>query len=231
MEQNELLFYGKEIVRHKKFWFHEKSDRPLLECYIGLYASDNLPSTMESLPNGKLLPENIDTDAFLKDCDYLYEVHREINDDYPFVGSPIFFIPWMEAIMGCPIISSRNSIWAQKCIDNINSWSWDTQLLYNNLWLNKLLEIMKSLIKHSNGKYTLSNTMMRGPLDILAAMRGIDKLLLDFFDYAQKVKEALAFCTDVFVKVGKAQLDMIPDSKNGYMPGHGVSGYGPQIKP
>lgn len=203
---------------HRRFLQGERMERPLIGVNLGFYANDRYPSTMSALPNGPISPDDIHTDLFLQDCDRLYRAHSEIDDDYPFVASPLVYVPWMEAIMGCRIVASPSSLWAEPCESNWRHLR-SHGLEPTNPWYLKLLEMMQELIAHSDGRFPLSATMMRGPADILAAMRGASQLPLDLVDEPNAVKDALDLCAEAWIEVAKAQLAVIPHSETGYLDG------------
>ena len=204
--------------RQKLFWEHQPADIPLFGLNIGMHANQHCPLTMEALSGGIVHPEDINIEFFLKDCDNLYLAHKEIDDDYPFVASPFVYIPWMEAIMGCPIMASESSVWAEACVSDWERWQW-IEPVQENSWTDKLLETMGALVEHANGRYPVSATMMRGPSDILAAMRGAGQLPLDLLDFPDMMKKAVEECTDAFIAIAKEQHKLIPYSDEGYMDG------------
>lgn len=214
----ELDVFGDSLHIHEAYWCRQRMDRPLVGILPGWTAQDRFPATRAALPEGPLAPEDIPIDLFLADCDRLYQVHRQIGDDYPFTASPFIWIPWMEAITGCPVQVSNASIWAEPCVPNWDSWEWRAPDL-GDPWPRKLLEMMEALVEHSEGRYPVSATMMRGPLDMLAAMRGAANLPLDIVDQPEVVAHALEACADTWIKLAKAQIKLIPESGCGYMDG------------
>ncbi|MDO8686033.1 MAG: uroporphyrinogen decarboxylase family protein [Clostridiales bacterium] len=210
--------YGKVLEKHRAFWEHRPSDRPLLGCNIGMFVHHHCPLTMKGIPEGIVKPDDINVQLFLEDCENLYLAHKELGDDYPFIASPFVFIPWMEAIMGCPVRASESSIWAEPCVNDWETWEWKS-IIGENPWMHKLLEIIEVLVKHAAGRFPVSATMMRGPSDILAAMRGAGQLPLDMLDYPDRMRNAVRLCADAFIEIGKEQLKRIPDSDEGYMDG------------
>jgi hypothetical protein len=91
-------------------------DRPLLGCSVGYYMHEAFPKLCASLPRGRVEPEDILLDAFLEDCEGLLRLHSEIGDDYPFVGVPFLYLPWMEAIMGCPVRAAESAMSAEPLV-------------------------------------------------------------------------------------------------------------------
>ena len=219
--------FGDSIERHQAFWQRQETHRPLLGCHIGLFVNEQFPRLMETIPPGLVEPEDIRVDPFLEDCEHLYQSYREVGDDYPFVAAAFAYIPWMEAIMGCPIQSSPTSFWAEPCIRDWESWHWQPQVL-ENLWAQKLLELERALVEHSRGRYPVAPTLMRGPSDMLAAMRGAAQLPLDLLDSPDLMRRAIELCAKVWMEMAQAQLALIPESSEGYMAGgHGIRTWAP----
>jgi hypothetical protein len=198
--------------------FLNRSGRPLLGCTIGAFAHHHLPNAIKALPDGILKPEDINIDAFLLDCENLYEAHQKLGDDFPLVAAPCTFIPWMEAILGCPIKASGNTIWAEHCVSDTKGWKIPGKL-DDNPWTVKLLELIDILLKRSNGRFPVSLTLMRGPADIMSAMRGGNVFPVDMLDDAERMHDIAQQCGEAFITIAKYQHEHIPDEKWGYIDG------------
>ena len=157
-------------------------------------------------------------------------MHKELGDDYVFVGSPFKFVPWMEAIMGCPIMGSPSSLWTEPCVSDWESWHWERPTM-ENPWAMKLLELMRALADSSRNRYPVSATLMRGASDVIAAMRGAVQLPLDAMDCPGLVREAAEFCMDLRIELSKAQQALIPYCPDGYMDGDNGLRYWCPVKP
>lgn len=213
--------------RYLAFLRRGETDRPLIGCNAGSYADQRFPRMMESLPVGKIGPEDVDVNLFLTEYADLLGNNGRTGDDYPLVMAPFVYVPWMEAIMGCPIISSPNSLWAEPCVDDWRSWDWDGRAL-ERPWAEKLIELMRGLVKLSDGRIPVAPTLMRGPSDIMAAMRGATRFSTDTIDFPDEVRRIARICADVWIEVGKAQLDIISECGDGYMAGdHGLRVWAP----
>ena len=198
-------------------YLKKENTRPLFGCTLGMFTQEHYPRATAALPERELCPEDIDIAAYLADCDDLYAAHELMNDDFPFVAAPMTSIPWMEAIMGCPIKSKNNSVWAEPCVDD---WAdWTPQDLDRNPWLMKLREMTCALVEHSAGRYPVSVTLMRGPADMLSAMRGAQNYVWDMIDETEQMKEIAEKLADIYIYTAKAQLDLIPDYPDGYICG------------
>jgi hypothetical protein len=170
---------------------------------------------MRKIAPGPVKPEDIPLPELLEDFDERWQLQRDIGD-FPFTCSPFPGIPWLEAIAGCTIMSSPTSFWAEPCLKDLSSWPQDQPVL-ENPWTRRLLEIMKALVEHAQGRYQVSPTLMRGPADILSAMRGATSFSMDFLDTPELVPSALEKCAHIWRTVAQAQLDIIPESSEGYI--------------
>lgn len=205
------------LARHKAFWNSEETDRPLLGINVGFFIGQRFPRVMAKMKEGPVVPEDIPVEEYLADCDEMYELHRGLGD-YPFVGAPFVGIPWLEAIAGCPIMASKTGFWAEPCVTDWKAHRWDDSFI-ENPWARKLLELMKALIEHSGGRYQAAPTLMRGPADVLSAMRGAADLAIDLMDDPDAVLPSVRKAARLWREVGAAQLALIPDSAAGYIAG------------
>lgn len=202
-------------------------DRPLLGCNLGMFLDERYPRTAQSLPDRPLEPDDLDEDAFLADCEDLYRRHVALGDDYPYTGCALKFVPWMEAIMGCPIKASLSSMWAEPCADSLADCR--RRLAPEGRWARKLLQMLQAVADDARGRYPVSATLMRGPADILSAMRGAAEFPLDVMDFPEEVKRTLDLCAEVWVEIEKAQLAIMPESERGYFDGdRGMRFWAPQ---
>ncbi len=203
----------------RAFWNREQTSRPLFGCNVGFFMHQTYPTLVATLPKGLVKPEHIRVDLVLKDLEDLYQIHRQLDDDFPFVAVAFPYVPWMEAIMGCPVQNSGTSMWAETMIEDWSAWSWEQPSLQSNPWAQKLLELTEALVERSAGRYFVGATLMRGISDMLSAMRGARRFPLDCYDCPDVVHRAAELCAGVWVAVGKAQLDLLPCSPSGYVSG------------
>jgi hypothetical protein len=204
-------------ARHQGFWERQPAQHPLLGINVGFALDETFPRTMAQISDGPLKPDDLPLEAFLQDCDALALAHAGLGD-YPYVAAPFVGVPWLEAIAGCPIVASRNSFWAGPCIDDWDAWRWPESFI-DNAWTRKLLELMDALAAHAAGRYQIAPTLMRGPLDILAAMCGGAAMVLNLMDQVPEVLPAIDALSRLWSEVARAQLARIPASAGGYVAG------------
>ena len=199
------------------FWEGGNSDRPLISFWIGSFLiSDLYPNSMNLLPNGSLLPHQIQMELFQQDFGDLFKKNSHSVSDVPWAAFPIMTIPWLEAILGCQIMKKGSNIWAEPFVEDYEQFiNYDIDL-QNNPWLDKLLDFTKWLVSFAEGLFPVSTCLMRGPSDLLSALRSPSRMCLDFYDFPEKVSLALDKITDVWIKVAKFQHELIPEFMGGY---------------
>ena len=204
---------------HQVFLNREPVDRPLIGSWLfGFYVHQQYPSVAAALEPGPIQPDDIPINLFLQDVDALCEAYAELDDDYPFSMGAFYGVPWMEAIMGCPVHFTGTNMYSTPIIDDWLDYDWP-QPTMDNPWAQKLLEFLDALVRHSAGRFACGPTLMRGPADMCSALRGGTNLALDLYDHPEQVHRMAELCADIWIEVGKAQLDSVPESTEGYLVG------------
>lgn len=121
-------------------------------------------------------------------------------------------VPWVEAIAGCPLYHKRGNFRAEHGLD----YGHLAELKIHQDWLEKLVEFTQWLAELSDGRFPVALCLMRGPADLLAALRGAERSIYDLIDYPQQVDPALQILTDIWIQVAHAQLEHIPAFAGGY---------------
>ncbi|MGO9310753.1 MAG: hypothetical protein ACLQDL_17230 [Spirochaetia bacterium] len=211
--------------RNEAFLARKAVGRPL----VGIHIWDReyrrmYRETNRSIPEkGEVKPEHIDTESFLRDVGNLLRQNEKIGGDLFWPVVSYVYLPWMEAIVGCPIYASENTFYTKPCIDSWNDFHEDTDLSANR-WLAKLLELQKALVDEIGGAYPLSSSShLRGPVDMMAAALGQTRLPLECFDNPEKIQKMCAAYSRVLLDVAHMQNEISAASGFG---GSTVNGYG-----
>jgi len=222
---------AKRITMHEAFIARQEMARPLIGVHIWdreyrkMYRETNA-----TIPEkGEVRPEQIETERFLRDVERLLSMNEQIGGDLYWPVVPYVYIPWMEAIIGCPIYSSENTFYAKPCIDSWSDFREDPDLS-GNTWLAKLLELQKALVKKIGGAYPLSSSShLRGPVDMMAAALGQTRLPLECYDNPERIQAMCASYSRAFLEVAHMQNEITATAGFG---GSTVNGYGvwtPQV--
>jgi len=203
-----------DTARCKAFWAREETDRPLLTAWVGSYEVPTLyQKGLSQTPEGEITPADIDCEAFREDYEKLFENHRELDIDVPWAGFPLLVVPWVESITGCPLYHKGGNFRAEHWLDTYERLD---ELTINQDWLDKLVGFTRWLVELSGGRFPVALCLMRGPADLLAALRGAERSVYDLIDHPEQVGRALQTLTDIWIQVAHAQLEHIPTFAGGY---------------
>jgi len=215
------------FYRIKAFLNREEIDRPL----IGIHTWDPnfkklYKETNKTIPENRIIsPDDIIIENFLKDIGRIISMNEEIGADLFWPVVSYVYIPWMEAIIGCPVYSSETTFFAEPFIHNWeNFFNKEIDVSHNNKWLSKLLEMQSALVECVGDSYPISSSShLRGPVDMMAAALGQTRMPLELYDNPDKIERMCSLYSNVFIKVAKLQNEITSKSKFG---GYTVNGYG-----
>ena len=108
---------AKRLDRHEAFLERRPVERPLVRSWkSGYYPAEQFPSgTSRWRPGTILQPEDVSFAPFADDYQRLYESQRS-DGDFGYVASAYWGIPWLEAIMGCPVTVATANCCAKPCL-------------------------------------------------------------------------------------------------------------------
>ncbi len=228
------------LEKHRAFWNMEAVEKPLLR--VTQYRSTGFgqqPAKMRlPLADGTMASEDVfylepgmlSPERFAPRDERPSAVPAASGDVFP-VLAPFTKVPWMEAILGCPIRVSlpSSSMWSEPALGS--DWYKDSKTLkLNDRWREKLLEFTEFLSEKSGEAYQVSNTLMRGPSDMVDALIGERNLCMGIYDHPGEIRELMMICADVFVDAARAQLDRISPFQGGYCNLFGIWAPGSSIR-
>jgi hypothetical protein len=210
------------IGLHESFLACAPADRPLLGAWLGGYfPAAQFARGVAGWREGQVLsPGDVRLEPFAADYDRLFQIHRDVADDFFYVGSAYWGLPWLEAILGCPVVAGRESCWAEPCLGE------DEQLpaaadLHDNSWFKCLADFTRELVELSAGQFPVCPPLLRGPGDAAAAMRGGMVLVMDCIDRPEAARQLFAHCAGVRLEVVRRLAEIIPPWRGT----HAVGGY------
>lgn len=211
------IIFDEKLKRHYQFWNKEEMKRPLIGFRVGSdYPTEDFKEAQAlGKYDGAITPDMIEVRAFLEDYEELYKKHAQVDEDSFWVATPFPGFPWMEAIMGCEIRGLGNNFWAKSFLRTLEKVK-NVKFLPTDPWFQKLLEFTKALVNHSRSRYPVGQPILRGPTDIMGALRGQSQLVYDLYDSPSQIERCMRIITDVFVQVVKTLQDMIPEFHGGH---------------
>ncbi|BCV19952.1 hypothetical protein [Moorella sp. Hama-1] len=209
------------LERHKRFWEQEETDRPLVGFRIinsyfpAEWFQAGLPLLQDNL---EIKPEMLDAQAFAAECEAMYEAHEALGQDFFWTAEPFTAVPWLEAMAGCKIYASPNSLWAAHWLED---WTQVEHLCLEpeNPWLQKYQEFLRALTAVSCGRFPIGQPILRGPLDVFSALRGASRYVLDFYDYPTEVQALINRLAAMFIALVRSHITTVPPFHGGYAMG------------
>src|SRR5680860_99464 len=96
-----------ERVENFKHFYRRENKRPLFGFTLGSEYPLFRYNSAKNLPEDRpLKPDDFMVEEYMEDCDRLFEEHEECGGDFIWTGSIFWGIPWLEAILGCPIYTN-----------------------------------------------------------------------------------------------------------------------------
>lgn len=206
------------LQRHYAFWQCGAADQPLIGItrwpYIPIQAFD----WGLNFDQGILDPKMLAIDHFMPQYEEVYSTKGLLDGDLFWIAQPPGAVPWMEAIVGCPVHFSKTSgnMFTQPVIYDLNRVSQLGQLS-DNVWFQKLIEFAKGLVKLSQGRFPVAVPITRGPWDMVAALRGMTNLYLDLHDHPRELRRLAEACANVWIQVTRELSKIIPPWQGGFV--------------
>jgi hypothetical protein len=178
------------IDRHEAFLECRAVDRPLLGYWVGgYYPGEQFPRGASSWQNTTVLrPDDVSFAAFAADYKDLYQAHRACDDDFFNVGSAYWGIPWLEAILGCPMAVAAANCRAEPCLRGLDDAAMLSVDLDASPWFRVLLRFTRDLFEFSRGRFPVCPPLLRGPGDIASSMLGGQALVTGLIDEPESMR-------------------------------------------
>ncbi|MGA2256399.1 MAG: hypothetical protein ABSG53_17250 [Thermoguttaceae bacterium] len=181
------------IARHEAFLECRPVNRPLLGFWIGgYYPAEQFPGGTARWRSGQRLdPQDIDFGQFADDYEFLYQAHRAADDDFFYVGSAYWGIPWLEAILGCQVSVVAANCRAETFLSDPRDFAGLDSDLDADPWLDAVLRFNEELVRFADGRFPVCPPLLRGPGDVASAMLGGTGFVTGLIDQPDAMRRLL----------------------------------------
>lgn len=206
-----------ERVEGFRSFYRFENSRPLLGFFWGSEYPLFRYAASETLPtNRALVPEDFPVEPYVDDAKRLFEEHEKCGGDFIYAASAFWGIPWLEAIIGCPIVADRRT-------GSISSRPPETSitperiadLTPENPWIIKMGEFLEALSEAGRGSFPLGTTRLRGISDLLSALFGPEKMIFQMMENRDLVSGISEKLADGIIELGRFQVERIPEFHGG----------------
>lgn len=202
----------KEKVAFMKSCYNRNNQKPAMGFFVGNEYPNIRYKCYSDLPTSRpLKPEDFPIEPFLEECERLYNEHLACPGYLFWTGTPFWGIPWVEAMLGCNIYFNKGSqsIYSSPIHPSITPDDIPEFNLYNP-WITKLLDFYKALETHSDGRYPIGTTRIRGLADILSALLGGEEFIMRAVLNPDSIKDLLNKITPFYRHLMNTQIEVIP---------------------
>jgi hypothetical protein len=158
-----------------------------------------------------------------------------LGDLLPF-SQPFFKIPWIEAMLGCPITMTEGQIWVQRHPGGARAVLRQGKNLEHNPWLQLYCAFLSQLRSRLDDRFPVTaNTLLRGPSDLVANILGVEEACVGWIEQPELMAKLMRVCTDAHLAVIEAGYEMLEPyadgpAEGGYMSGWGIWAPGPVVR-
>ena len=202
------------------FWNKERAHRPLVGIYDErVFMPINFLRRSFSRPT--VNPGDVTEDLVMTDYEYSFRNRPVSCDDLIAFSAPWRGVPWLEAACGCPVRYAEGSLAPAHFVEAPDALA-DLPIPAPNGWFDCMRQETERLQAQQPADCWISPSILRGPSDVLAAMRGMKEFYLDLHDDPQAVADAAARVNALLIKALDMHYSVIQPKLGGY--GH-VYGY------
>jgi hypothetical protein len=131
---------------------------------------------------------------------------------------PFGKIPWLEAMLGCPIMITNGQIWSERYRGEADEVIARGANLEHDDWFQLFLEFLRQLPPRLGSRFLVSaNTLLRGASDLVAAIMGVQEAAIGWLDDPAFMACLMRVCTDAILTVVEAGYKVLGPAHGGYM--------------
>jgi hypothetical protein len=215
------------LDRHTAFW-RRQADAPLLAQGRPWPFWADVRRMYGPEDGVEVLPKQADAERYMRAFAW-GACWRPGETDLLLPLPPCPRIPWMEAIAGCRVVAapSSNSVWSREPEGLAPE---PDRVAPNEGWIEALLGQIDYLNDHAPAGIPVTQTLMRGPGDVIEALIGATPLLYGMTDGALWLRRLIESVTDLFIRVARLQWDRIRPTWGGYVNFFGFWSPGPCVR-
>jgi len=199
-----MIEFEEKLARYREFWDLKAVKKPLIGFDVGGWFPFQRYADLRCIQEkGFIEPDMLDARRSLPDYAAFRARSLEVPDDFIKGVCPIQAIPWMEAILGCRLQRSDQSVWA---VERKASWEElkGLSLSENSPWFKKYIEFVRTLTENSKGEYPVGLPILRGVSDIMGVLRGHTEAIIDLIESPEESLALAKSAADAMIALVKA---------------------------
>ena len=163
----------------------------------------------------EVLPADVRPDVVMTDYEFGFANRPVHSDDWiPFCAA-WRAVPWLEVCCGCKALYSEGSLAPSHVVDSLAALP-EAPIPAPNDWFGCLRRETERLVATAPADCWTSASILRGPSDVLAALRGLANFYLDIYDGRALVKETAGRVNALLIRALEMHFAVVPPKLGGY---------------
>ncbi|MBZ5565536.1 MAG: hypothetical protein LAP13_24335 [Acidobacteriia bacterium] len=204
----------------ESFWNRKSADRPP----VGVYDERMfLPINFLRRPylRPTVSPDDVTGELVMTEYEYSFANRAVSCDDYTAFSAAWRGVPWLEACCGCAVGYAEGSLAPRHFVESPEDLA-NVPIPAANGWFDRLRCETGRLEAQAPPDCWISPSILRGPSDVLAAMRGLSWFLLDLYDNPLALLRAAARIGQLLIETVEMHYSIVEPKLGGF--GH-IFGY------
>jgi hypothetical protein len=172
--------------RYRAWWAGECLDRPAIK--VTAPRKRPLPGSREPYPPKDWLDHRTNADYIIAHHDHAFHHTYYAGEAFPSIwlnlGPGI-----MAAYYGSPAYCDANTVWFPRIIEDWDSF--ELRFDADSWWWRRTVEMTRAYVDYARGRCLVGITDLGGCSDIVASLRGNDRLLVDLIENPEPVERAI----------------------------------------
>lgn len=160
-------------------------------------------------------PEDVTPGKVRTDYEAGFADREIVSDDFIPYAAAWRAIPWLEVCCGCRALYAEGSLRPEHFVDSVADLA-DLPIPAHNPWLATLRRETERLVAWVPEDCWVSASILRGPSDVLAGLRGLDQFYLDLCDDPTLVKQAAERVNQLLIDALAMHVEAVPPKLGGY---------------
>jgi hypothetical protein len=211
-----LAMIEEKIKRYRAFWSKEPVERPMIGFSLGGWFQLKNYSALEKLRGRpRIEADQLSPEDFFPDYDRIVN-QWNIEDDLIRAVAPIPPFPWLEAMLGCSVQIGKESVWVDEGgfeYAHLGRIDFSPR----NPWRLKYLEFLAALKNRYGERYPVGQPILRGVSDLIAALRGASRMVLDLYDHPGDFDRLAYLCGTLIIELVREQQVISGSLADGYI--------------
>ncbi len=216
---------NESIARFREgFWNRRSLDRPP----VGVFSGDvflPIKYLRKTLSSTEVRPQHVTNERVMTDYEF-DATHRSVwCDEWIPFSAPWRAVPWLEACCGCTVKYASGALAPEPCAGSLEELA-RIELPVDHRWWECLQQETRWLVQSTPADCWVSPTILRGPADVIAAMRGMGNFYCDLHDGPRLVADTAQRVNRLLMDALDANFSIVTEQRGGY--GHIFGYWAPQ---